>query len=69
MVESGDERVVQTIDDARSIARRYAMNANIAEERVLAAAESWFDAGKDDEASRGLDLVNFLERRSGASVE
>lgn len=65
MVERRDERIVKTLDEARGIARQYAVDANIPEERVVAAADNWFDAGKDHDAARGSDLVNFLARRVG----
>lgn len=63
MVERRDERIVQTLDEARGIAGQYAVETNIPEERVVAAADNWFDAGKDYDAARVRDLLNFLERR------
>lgn len=62
MQNDDGERDVESIGEARDIARNYAIEANVSEERAEAAAEGWFDAGKDYDACRRKDLLSYLTR-------
>lgn len=63
MGRSDDDQVVGSAEEARAIARQFALEQNLPEEQAIAAAGTWFDAGKDEDSSGGDALRRFLARR------
>nr|WP_057929868.1 hypothetical protein [Burkholderia ambifaria] len=59
---------VQSIDEAKRIAREYANTEGVNDARAEAYAEVWFDAGKDADASTADALRAYLRRRFDAAV-
>lgn len=49
--------------EAIEIARKFAAVEDVNEDRAVAFAENWFDAGKDFDASAPTDLRAYLVRR------
>lgn len=54
---------IKTIEDARAIAREHAAVSGLNEASAEACAETWFDAGKDYDASGPTDLCRYLDQR------
>ncbi|CUJ62134.1 Uncharacterised protein [Achromobacter sp. 2789STDY5608621] len=54
---------VKSTHEAREIARVWAYRHDQNEDRCEAIAESWFDAGKDQDACARRDLEAYLARR------
>jgi hypothetical protein len=57
-----DQDAVASIEAARKIATAWARDNTQSEERSLALAETWFDAGKDFDACTVSDLKSYLSR-------
>ncbi|WP_321935361.1 hypothetical protein [Paraburkholderia sp. J8-2] len=58
---------VQSIEEARRIAREYAYAEDFNEVRAEAFADVWFDAGKDSDASTADALRAYIRRRFDAA--
>lgn len=62
-MSNSPDAIIQSHDEAMSIARHWADLNNANEDRCEAFASTWYEAGKDPEQSTAQALQSYLQRR------